>query len=215
MTKLYLTRHGETEWNEKGIMQGWGDSPLTELGIKQAEWLRDRIKDTHIDVIYASPIGRAFNTAKIVKGDRNIPLSTHDGLKEIRIGGWEGLNQEEMKSLSEENYYNFWNVPSKYIPTGDGESFYEVKERAFKSINEILEKEKGKNILIVTHTITLKSYLCELEKRDIDTLWDPPFIKQTSLTEINFTEDGYEMPLVACMKHHEYAKKEFNEFKSK
>ncbi|MDB1953808.1 histidine phosphatase family protein [Clostridium tertium] len=213
MTKLYLTRHGETEWNEKGIMQGWGDSPLTELGIKQAEWLRDRMKDTHIDVIYASPIGRAFNTAKIVKGDRNIPLKANDGLKEIRIGGWEGLNQEEMKSLSEDNYYNFWNVLSKYIPKGDGESFYEVKERAFKSINEILEKEKGKNILIVTHTITLKSYLCELEKRDIDTLWDPPFIKQTSLTEINFTEDGYEMPLVACMKHHEYAKKEFNEFK--
>ncbi|WP_195428979.1 histidine phosphatase family protein [Clostridium sp. D46t1_190503_E9] len=213
MTKLYLTRHGETEWNEKGIMQGWGDSPLTELGIKQAEWLRDRMKDTHIDVIYASPIGRAYNTAKIVKGDRNIPLKANDGLKEIRIGGWEGLNQEEMKSLSEENYYNFWNVPSKYIPTGDGENFYEVKKRAFKAINEILEKEKGKNILIVTHTITLKSYLCELEKRDIDTLWDPPFIKQTSLTEINFTEDGYEMPLVACMKHHEYAKKEFNEFK--
>ena len=48
MTKLYLTRHGETEWNEKGIMQGWGDSPLTELGIKQAEWLRDRIKEIEI-----------------------------------------------------------------------------------------------------------------------------------------------------------------------
>lgn len=212
MTKLYLTRHGETEWNDKGIMQGWGDSPLTDLGVRQAEWLRDRMKDTHIDVIYASPIGRAYNTAKIVKGERNIPLKAHDGLKEIRIGGWEGLNQEEMKSLSEENYYNFWNIPSKYIPTGNGENFYEVKERAFKAINEILEKEKGKNILIVTHTITLKSYLCELEKRDIDTLWDPPFIKQTSLTEINFTEDGYEMPLVACMKHHEYAKKEYNEF---
>ncbi|MDZ7542847.1 histidine phosphatase family protein, partial [Clostridium perfringens] len=112
-----------------------------------------------------------------------------------------------------ENYYNFWNVPSKYVPTGDGENFYEVKDRAFKAINEILEKEKGKTVLVVPHTITLKSYLCELEKRDIDTLWDPPFIKQTSLTEINFTEDGYDMPLVACMEHHEYARKEFNEFK--
>ena len=142
MTKLYLTRHGETEWNEKGIMQGWGDSPLTELGENQAIWLRERIKDLHIDVIYSSPIGRAFNTAKILKGDRDITLKTHDGLKEIRIGGWEGLNQEEMKSISEENYYNFWNVPSKYVPTGDGESFYEVKDRAFKAVNEILEKEK-------------------------------------------------------------------------
>lgn len=213
MTKLYLTRHGETEWNEKGIMQGWGDSPLTELGENQAKWLRERMKDIHIDVIYSSPIGRAANTAKIVRGDKDIPLIYHDGLKEIRIGSWEGLSQEEMKSISEENYFNFWNVPSKYIPIGDGESFYQVRDRAFKSINEILEKEKGKTILIVTHTITLKAYLTALEKRDIDTLWDPPFIKQTSLTEINFTEEGYEIPLIACMEHHKYSKKEFNEFK--
>ena len=105
----------------------------------------------------------------------------------------EGLNQEEMKSISEENYYNFWNVPSKYIPTGDGETFNEVKDRSFKAISEIIEKEKGKTILIVTHTITLKSYLAALEKRDIDTLWDEPFIKQTSLTEINFTDEGYKI----------------------
>ena len=159
MTKVYLTRHGETEWNEKGIMQGWGDSPLTELGKKQAEWLGERMKDLHIDVIYTSPIGRALNTAKIVRGDREIPLVEHDELKEIQIGGWEGLNQDEMKNLSEDNYYNFWNVPSKYIPTGDGETFNEVKERSFNAISEIIEKEKGKTILIVTHTLTLKSYL--------------------------------------------------------
>lgn len=95
MTKVYLTRHGETEWNEKGIMQGWGDSPLTELGKNQAKWLGERIRDLHIDVIYASPIGRAFNTAEIIRGDREIPLIAYDGLKEIKIGGWEGLNQEE------------------------------------------------------------------------------------------------------------------------
>ena len=88
----------------------------------------------------------------------------------------------------------------------------EVKERSFKTINDILQKEKGKTILIVTHTITLKSYLTELENKDIDTLWDHPFIKQTSLTEINFTEYGYEIPLVACMEHHKYSKKEYNEF---
>lgn len=212
MTKIYLTRHGETEWNEKGIMQGWGDSPLTDLGKNQANWLGERMKDLHIDVIYSSPIGRAFNTAEIIRGDREILLIAHDGLKEIKIGGWEGLSQEEMKAISEENYFNFWNVPSKYIPIGNGENFYAVKDRAFKAINEIVEKEKGKTILIVTHTITLKSYLTALENRDIDTLWDPPFIKQTSLTEINFTEEGYEIPLLACMEHHKYSRKEFNEF---
>ena len=212
MTKLYLTRHGETEWNEEGRMQGWGNSPLTELGKNQAIWLRERMKDLHIDVIYSSPIGRAYNTAKIIRGDRDIPLICHDGLKEMSFGDWEGQDQETIKSMEKENHFNFWNVPSKYIPTGNGETFNEVKERSLKTINDILQKEKGKTILIVTHTITLKSYLTELENKDIDTLWDHPFIKQTSLTEINFTEYGYEIPLVACMEHHKYSKKEYNEF---
>lgn len=177
MTKLYLTRHGETEWNEKGMMQGWQDSPLTELGENQAIWLKERMKDLHIDVIYSSPIGRAFDTAKIIKGDRDIPLIKDDGLKEMNFGLWEGQNQEILKAMNKENHFNFWNVPSKYVPTGDGETFNEIKERSFKTVNKVLEKEKGKTILIVTHTITLKSYLTELENRDIDTLWNPPFIK--------------------------------------
>ena len=212
MTKLYLTRHGETEWNEKGMMQGWQDSPLTELGENQAIWLRERMKNLHIDIIYSSPIGRAFDTAKIIKGDRNIPLITDEGLKEMNFGLWEGQNYEILKAADKDNHFNFWNVPSKYVPTGDGETFNEIKERSFNTINKILEKEKGKTILIVTHTITLKSFLNSLEKKDIDALWDPPFIKQTSLTEINFTEDVYEIPLVACTEHHKHFRKEYNEF---
>lgn len=212
MTKLYLTRHGETEWNDRGVMQGWNDSPLTELGEKQAFWLGERMKDLEIDVIYSSPLGRAYNTAKIIKGNRDIEIIAHNGLKEMNIGPWEGLNQEEIMAINSENYYNFWNVPSKYIKAETGENFYEIVDRSSKAINEILEKEKGKRILIVTHTITLKAYLCALEKRDIDTLWNPPFIKQTSLTEIDFKEEGYEISLIACIEHHKYSKKEFNQF---
>lgn len=202
MTKLYLTRHGETKWNVEGIIQGWGDSNLTDLGESQAIWLGERMNDLDIDVIYSSPLGRAYNTAKLIRGNRDIKINTHDGLKEMNLCAWEGLNQEEIKAMDEENYYNFWNLPSKYVKSKDGESFKEIIDRASKAINEILKNEKGKKILIVTHTITLKAYLCALENRDIDTIWDPPFIKQTSLTEIDFKEDGYEISLTACTKHH-------------
>ncbi len=82
MTKLYITRHGETLWNTEGRMQGWNDSPLTDLGIKQAEWLRERIKDLKIDVIYSSPSGRAYNTAEIIKGNRELQVIKHDGYRE-------------------------------------------------------------------------------------------------------------------------------------
>lgn len=211
MTKLYLTRHGETEWNKEGRMQGFGDSPLSELGILQGEWLRDRIKDTEIDVIYSSPIGRAYETAKIVRGTRDIEIIKCHGLKELNMGLWEGRTQEDIKAEDKENHFNFWNVPSKYVPTGNGETFYEVKDRSFDTIMDIVKNNKGKRILIVSHTITIKGFWTRLENKSIDELWKEPFIKQTSLTEIDFKEDSFEIKLRADISHHKYSFKEFNE----
>lgn len=224
MTKLYITRHGETQWNTKGIMQGWGNSPLTELGRMQGQWLRDRMKDLHIDVIYTSPSGRAYETAEIIRGNRQIEIIKDKGLQEINVGKWEGLSQEEIKARNEENHFNFWNMPSKY-KSEDGEDYYKVRDRSFETITKILEKEKGKTILIVTHTITLKGFLNKLENKEVDEIVKPPFIKQTSLTEIDFKEHEsnmiiddeekckleYEIHNLACMNHHEYSRKEFNE----
>lgn len=221
LTKLYITRHGETEWNTKGMMQGWGNSPLTKLGKEQGKWLKERMKDLHIDVIYSSPSGRAYETAEVIKGDRDIKIVVDEGLKEINMGQWEGLSQEEIKSLGEKNHFSFWNLPSQYIPSG-GETFHEVRDRSYDAVIKILEKEKGKTILIVTHTITLKGFLNKLQNQDIDLIVKSPFIKQTSLTEIDFEEKCvgdnicgdkfiYKIINLACMEHHEYSRKEFNE----
>lgn len=213
MTKLYLTRHGETIWNTIGKFQGWSNSDLTNLGVKQAKWLAKRMEDLKIDVIYSSPSGRAYDTAIIVKAERELDIITCDGLKEINVGAWEGNSQDEIEKHNQENHYSFWNKPSAFIPPERAESFLEMKKRSFKTIMEIVENNKGKNILVVTHTITIKAFMCALENRDIDTLWDKPFVKQTSLTEIDFDDDGYKIILNADMTHHEYSFKEFNEFK--
>lgn len=61
---------GETEWNTEGRMQGWNDSPLTKLGVNQAHWLYERLKDIDFNVIYSSPTGRAYKTAEILKGKK-------------------------------------------------------------------------------------------------------------------------------------------------
>lgn len=212
-TKLYLTRHGETIWNTEGRFQGFANSNLTELGIKQAQWLEKRIRDLSIDVVYSSPTGRAFETAKILEKQRGIGIITNDGLREINVGIWEGKTQTEIKNICEKNHFNFWNKPSKYIPTDGAESYEEMAKRSFETIMEIINMNKGKTILIVTHTITIKSFMCLLEDREIDTLWNPPFVKQTSLTEIDFFDDYYEIILNADMSHHEYSFKEFNQFK--
>ena len=211
MATLYITRHGETLWNTEGRMQGWNDSPLTELGIKQAEWLRDRIKDLKIDVIYSSPTGRAYNTAEIIKGHRELEVIKDDSFREIGLGQWEGLNQEEIKALNVEQHYNFWNAPHLYNPEVGSETFEMLRDRVTPAVMNIVEKHKGQNVLIVTHTMTLKALMTALQNKAISEVWQPPFIKQTSLTVLDFNKDEFEILMHGDASHHEYSFKEFNE----
>ena len=190
MIKLYITRHGETEWNKIGKMQGWGNSPLTELGIKQAEWLRDRIADLALKAIYKSSSERAYNTAKILKGDKDIRIIKDDDLRELKLGLWQGLDKEGIRALDEENCYNYWNNPLMYKPTEGGETFDELKDRVYKGIMKIISNHKDESILIVSHGMTIKAFLCALQNKSIAHIWDPPFIQQGSLTYIEFNDDN-------------------------
>src|SRR5690554_4521335 len=89
--KIYLTRHGQTEWNVIGKLQGWGNSNLTEKGIENAKRLSQRLKEVNFDYVYSSPQQRALDTAKLIRGDRNIEINVLDDLREIGFGSWEGM----------------------------------------------------------------------------------------------------------------------------
>jgi probable phosphoglycerate mutase len=199
-TTIYITRHGQTEWNVEKRMQGWSDSPLTELGIQQAKWLEERLKDTKLDVIYSSPINRALSTANIVNSKRNIPIYTDLRLKEINMGIWEGLTQDEIQKSYSKELYNFWNVPELYKPY-NGETFYQIRQRTEEFIKEIISKNIGKDILIVTHTITLKSIMCFFQNTLIEDFWGPPYIHPTSLTVVRAENQNFKVLLNADTSH--------------
>ncbi|MBE6051513.1 MAG: histidine phosphatase family protein [Clostridium sp.] len=157
MTEIYLTRHGQTLWNLEKRLQGQGDSPLTEAGIEGAKLLGERLKNIDLDVIYTSPIKRALQTAKLIKGDRNIKLVEEDGLMEINFGEYEGHTEEEMLSLGRgEEISKIFNGEMDAIPP-KGESLRMVADRVKETLDKIIEKEKDKKILIVTHGTTLKT----------------------------------------------------------
>lgn len=199
-TTIYITRHGQTEWNVEKRMQGWSDSPLTELGVQQAKWLEERLKDTKLDVIYSSPINRALSTANIVNSKRHIPLYTDLRLREINMGIWEGLTQDEIEKLYGKELYDFWNAPKSYKPYS-GESFYQVRQRTKELIKEIISENIGKDILIVTHTITLKAIMSFFQNTLIEDFWNPPFIHPTSLTVVRAENEKFEVLLNADSSH--------------
>lgn len=200
MTTIYLTRHGETEWNLAHKFQGKLDSPLTEVGKQQAEWLSDRLKDVEFTAIYSSSSGRAFNTAEIVRGQRDMTIEAREELMEISLGPWEGRDIKGIEDDNDPNYHYFWNQPELYEPTS-GESFQEVIERSYQVLKEIKEKHEG-NVLVVSHGIVLKSILCAIEKKPLAELWEGPFMKQTSLTLLEGTEDGFKIVFAGDTSHH-------------
>lgn len=203
MTTLYLTRHGETLWNIDKRMQGWANSPLTDLGIRQAESLSERLKDTVIDVIYSSPIERAYKTAEIIRKDRDIDIITHDGLKEIHVGEWEGLTVDEISSneVYAEQLQNYFYNPSKYKPFG-GETIDALAERCEKAIKDIRTTNKEKTVLIVTHGIALKMIMMYFMKVTKEEVMKLPVMGQAGLTQIQISNNNFDIILNNDTSHY-------------
>jgi len=187
-TTLYLARHGQTEWNVEHRFQGRLDSPLTELGVRQAEWLRDAMAGVNLDLAYASPSPRASRTARIVVGAREMEIRECEAFMELNVGVWEGRTQDEAKSLDPLAYDRFWKDPDEFR-VEEGETYAQAAERSVGKLEEILAAHAGSSILLVTHTVALKLIMAHFEKRPLHRLWDLPYIHPACLCVIEI-EDG-------------------------
>ena len=183
-TTIYVTRHGQTQWNVEGRMQGHQDSPLTEQGISQASWLRDTLHHLDFAAIYTSSSLRARRTAEILLHQRSCDVIGSDDLREIYMGDWEGRTGQEVQQQDPAAFRTFWDDPHLYTPTNGGESYYDLQKRVLPLLNLILKEHEGKTILIVTHAGTLKVILSYFEGRSLARLWHPPFISPTALCKV-------------------------------
>lgn len=185
-TIIYLTRHGQTLWNIEKRLQGRENSPLTEDGIERAKELRDRIKGMNIDVIYSSPIERALNTANIIKGDKNIEVITDDGLMEMCFGDYEGRRTDEVMKENPSWDIGLIMKGNTILSAPNGENLAEVRDRVSKTMDRIIEENRGKTILIVAHGITLKALMYYFKDDEVN----DEVMGQATLTKINIDENN-------------------------
>ena len=185
-TVIYLTRHGQTLWNIEKRLQGRGNSPLTGEGIERAKELRDRIKDIHIDIIYSSPIERALTTANIIKGDKSIEVITDDGLMEMCFGDYEGKITDEVMKENPNWDISLIMKGNTELTAPNGENLAEVRDRVARSMNKIIEENRGKTILIVAHGITLKAIMYYFKDEEVNS----EVMGQATLTKVNVDENN-------------------------
>lgn len=198
--KIYITRHGQTEWNVEGRMQGAKNSNLTEQGKKEALNLGNSLKDTKIDYIYTSPLTRAYETALLIKRDRDIDVEIYENLKEMNFGIWEGMHSDDVVRDYKEEHYKFWNEPHLYTPIG-GETFEVLIKRVKIALSDIINQNKGENILLVTHTVVIKAIYAIVKGYEIKDFWNPPYIKNTCVTILECNEGNYKFMLEADTSH--------------
>ena len=159
---IYIVRHGQTDWNTIGRIQGWTDIALNGRGIEQARILRDKLKDVEFDEVISSPLKRALRTAKEITGRKYKDIKIDKRLIERGNGEREGkLNTEVDQSVDfndpKENRYGIENILI-------------FKKRVYSFCKDLEKKYKNKNVLIVTHagvSIYIKCYF-EGEPKDKD-----------------------------------------------
>lgn len=171
--KIYLVRHGETEWNKEYLLQGQADTKLNDYGRELARITSEALKEIPFDIIFHSPLNRAEETARILKRDREIPILADERLKEMNFGISEGCHIPTIKNMPEDPMYNFLKHPGKYLPPKNGERFEEVYKRSLDFMTrEILPlEEKYKNVLIVAHGALNRSILNPIADIPVSDFW--------------------------------------------
>lgn len=199
MLKIYITRHGETEWNKENRMQGRLDSKLTGKGKRQAALLGERLKATNFSRVISSPSHRALSTAHLIVGESQQSIETDARLMEIALGDWQGKTGDEIQELYPDQHHAYWNDPEGY-KNQHGEGFQDVVERAQSFLRD-LEGSVSGNVLLVTHGVVVKALYLIFRNASISDIWNPPFIHGTSLTVVENDHGIWKIVKEACLAH--------------
>lgn len=158
---LYIVRHGQTIDNLEGRIQGHTDSPLTELGIKQAEAAAHRLSQERLDCIYSSDLNRALDTSRIIAQAQSneCPIIPDSRIRELNLGAAQGLTREQYADLRPEEYALWRQDSIKNRPQG-AESIEEAIDRCADFLDYIAKNYQNEaNLGIVAHGGSIKSLL--------------------------------------------------------
>lgn len=148
---LCVTRHGETAWNKRGILQGWFDVPINDLGRRQAGELAAGFADAGFTTVWTSPLIRARETADIISAALRLPPpSCHAGLKERNFGAIQGIPKDELAELNPALLEQILrrNPAASFV---DGETMDEFADRVLAALGDIAARHAGDRVLIITH----------------------------------------------------------------
>lgn len=157
--RLLLVRHGEV--TTVGQLYGQLDVPLSERGLEQSRGLVDRLREYKIDAVICSDLQRVRYPAELVAGDRGLEVDVRLELRERMFGEWQGLTWDEIAQDSPEAFQQYMDdFLTAKIP-GDGESYFQVRDRVMPVIQESMNGGEGRTVLMIGHAGVIRVILAE------------------------------------------------------
>lgn len=152
VTKIYLVRHGATDWNVDKRAQGQADVPMNTLGYQQAEEAAERLEEEGIGAVYASDLQRASETAKAIARRHGLEVAVDERLREIDQGDWTGLTPTEIA----QRWPDQWGMTRHYTPRPGGETPQHVRERAVAALEDIVRAHPAAEVVVCSHGGTIR-----------------------------------------------------------
>ncbi len=185
MLHLMLVRHGETEWNVQRRYQGQTDIPLSAVGRRQAELVAERLVEQDVDAVYASDLSRAWETARIIAGNRNLEIFPEPRLRELKFGVLEGLTFDEVEAQYPE-MIAAWLKDFNNTPEG-AETIDAFNARIISLLDDLKEKHDEQTVLLVGHGGSLSEILRVVLGLSREKRWYLE-MENASLSEVSIAE---------------------------
>ncbi len=188
MTRLVITRHGQSIANAENKFAGHSDFDLSELGHRQAKLTADYIcENEKIDIIYSSDLKRAYNTARPTAERLGMQINATEELREIFAGDWEGMTTTDIEAQYAEAWGVWKNDYAASRCTG-GESTAEVYRRIIPTVKRIAEQHDGQTVLLSTHATVVRALSAHALGLDETKVGEIPFTHNASVNV--FLYDG-------------------------
>ena len=184
--KLYLVRHGETDWNTERKLQGQVDIPLNEFGRTLAVKTGKGLENIQFDICFTSPLKRAKETAELILTGRDVPIVDEMRIVEMSFAEWEGKHCSKERWEVPDSFQKFFDDPANFEPAPEGESFAQVKKRTDEFLQWLYNKKEFEdcNVLITTHGAALAGLINNIKGESLEKYWGVGVHKNCAVTEV-------------------------------
>jgi phosphoserine phosphatase len=192
--RIYLIRHGETEFNRMGVFRGRFEVDLNERGRKQAGEIAQALKGKDLEIIYTGPLRRARETAEIIASTLGIAPVIDEGFNNICLGNWQGLPKADVMRDYPDQWKQWQTAPERLLVPG-GESVEDVRRRAYARVLEIVGGDSalfGTTVGIVTHRSVIKGLAAAFLRVPPPYFWKF-YIDNAAYSVFDYDESGFVM----------------------